>query len=142
MIRSQCVANIDMLRPILFWLDQFMGEELHTPASTDAMISNVVYAVNIPMNDQHWRDWNKVLAVFPRAAAWHEALTPGEPFNQVTADHATASLFLEGEPLEALLADMVEQYNLGLQHDVYKPWDEPGQTEWQAPMTREAHAYP
>lgn len=116
MIRSQCVAKIEILRPILVWLDQFMGEELHAPAYTDTRISNIVYAVRIPMDADHWRDWNKVLAVFPRAAAWHEALTSEEPFDQVTAGHPTASLFVKGEPLETLLADMVERYNLNAQH--------------------------
>ncbi|KAJ8117298.1 hypothetical protein OPT61_g1477 [Boeremia exigua] len=100
MIRSQCVANPQLLGPILVWLDQFMGAELHTPVSTDDVLFNVVYAVNIPMDDEHWRDWNKVLAVFPRAAAWHDMLTHEEPFDQVTSDHPTACLFIKGQPLE------------------------------------------
>lgn len=128
MIRSQCVAKIDLLRPILVWLDQHMGVELRTPALTDTMLPNVVYAVNIPMSDEHWRDWNKVLIVFPRAAAWQRALTPEEPFDQVTSDHPTAPLFIEGEPLQALLGDMVEQYNLVVTHDFGKPWDASGHT--------------
>lgn len=140
MIRSQCVAKIDLLRPILVWLDQHMGEELRAPALSDTMLSNVVYAVNIPMGDEHWRDWNKVLTVFPRAAAWQRALTPEEPFDQVTSDHPTVPLFVEGEPLQALLDDMVEQYNLGMTHDVEKSWDAPGQTERLAPLAREANA--
>ncbi|KAF1358163.1 hypothetical protein EJ07DRAFT_157165 [Lizonia empirigonia] len=139
MIRSQC-AKKAIFRPVLIWLDQFMGEELRTPVQTDALISTIVYAVNIPMDDEHWRDWNKVLAVFPRAAAWQKALTPEEPFDQVTGEHPTITLFREGEELESLLADLVETYNLGIQYDVDRPWDMPGQTDWKAAEAREAYA--
>lgn len=140
MIRSQCV-KIEMLRPILIWIDQFMGADLHTPAQTDALIPNVVYAVNIPMDDEHWKDWKKVLTVFPRAEAWQEALTPDEPpFDQVTEDHPTMMLFREGKKLESLLSELVQTYNLGIQFDVNRPWDLPGQTDWMAPRAREALA--
>jgi hypothetical protein len=139
MIRSQC-ARKEVLQPILVWIDQHMGEQLRTPAYTDQMIPNLVYAVNIPMNDQHWQDWNKVLAVFPRAAAWQQALTPEEPFDQVTQEHPTSGIFRSGKKLDALLVDLVKMYNLGLQHDVNRPWDLPGQTEWMSPMAREALA--
>ncbi|KAH6612774.1 hypothetical protein C7974DRAFT_454959 [Boeremia exigua] len=118
MIRSQCVANIDTLDAVLVWLDQYMGTELQTPACTDTMVSNVVYAVNIPMSDENWRDWNVILDLFPHASAWQKALTSNEPFDQVTTDHHTARLFVEDEPLEALLRDMVGQYNLGAQHEL------------------------
>ena len=140
MIRSQCVAKVDLLRPILTWLDMYMGEELRTPAFTDTMISNIVYAVNIPMNDERWNEWNKVLSVFPRAAAWQEALTPEEPFDQITAGHPTVLLLVEGKPLQAVLDGLVKQYNLGVAHDVGKPWDAPGQTEWAVPLPREANS--
>ncbi len=115
MIRSQCVAKPHLLGPVLAWIDQFMDTGFQTPVYTDSVLSNVVYVVTIPMDDEHWRDWNKVLAVFPRAAAWHETLTPNEPFDQVTAGHATAGLFVEGKPLRTLLADLVAQYHLGTQ---------------------------
>ncbi|KAF3043026.1 hypothetical protein E8E11_003447 [Didymella keratinophila] len=52
MIRSQCVAKIDLLRPILTWLDTYMGGELRTLVFADTVISNIVYAVNIPMDDE------------------------------------------------------------------------------------------
>lgn len=139
MIRLQC-AKKDMLRPILVWIDQFMGEELRAPAQTDALISNVAYVVNIPMDDDHWRDYNKVLAVFPRAAAWQKALTSEEPYDMITGDHPTMTLFWEGEELKLPLVDLVGIYNLGIQFDVNRPWDLPGQTDWRAPQAREAHA--
>ena len=121
MIRAQCVNKEEYLRPIRVWIDQFMGEELRTPVNADPILPNIVYAVNIPMDDEHWEDYKKVLAVFPRAAAWQEALKSEEPFDQVTGDHATAVLFREGEPLEALLADLVQQYDLSVSHDVTRP---------------------
>ena len=137
MIRSQC-AKKDILRPILAWIDQFMGEELRIPVYTDALISNIVYVVQIPMEDDHWHDCNKVLAVFPRAAAWQKALTPeGPPFDQVTADHPTMPLFRESEELQSLLANLVRTYNLGTQSDVNPPSDMPGQVNWRAPEARE-----
>lgn len=139
MIRSQC-AKKATLRPVLIWLDRFMGEELRTPVQTDGLISTIVYTVNIPIDDEHWRDWNKILAVFPRAAAWQKALTPEEPFDQVTGEHLTIKLFREGEELESLLAELVDTYNLGIQYDVDRPWDMPGQTDWKAPEARETDA--
>ncbi|KAF9692260.1 hypothetical protein EKO04_009751 [Ascochyta lentis] len=140
MIRGQC-AKKNTLHPILVWIDQYMGEELRTPFQTDPLVANIVYAVNIPMDEEHWRDWNKVLAVFPRATAWQEALTLGEmPFDQVTGEHPTKVLFREGEELESLLADLIQTYNLGVQHDVNRPWDLLGQRDWKAPEAREAHS--
>lgn len=140
MIRAQCVNKEEYLRPIRVWIDQFVGEELCTPVKAGPILPNIVYAVNIPMDDEHWEDYKKVLAVFPRAAAWQEALKSEEPFDHVTGDHVTAVLFREGEPLEALLADLVQQYDLSVSHDVTRPWDAPGQAEWMAPVAREVYA--
>lgn len=119
MIRSQC-AKKTILRPILIWIDQHMGEELRTSVYADTLVSNITYAVTIPMTDDNWRDWNKVLAVFPRAAAWQAALTLEEPFDQVTQQHPSMPLFVEGEELESLLVDLVQTYNLGVQRDIYR----------------------
>jgi hypothetical protein len=139
MIHSQC-AKKEILRPILICIEKHMGEELRTSAYTDSLLSNLVYAVNIPMNQEHWKDWNKVLAVFPRAAAWQQALTPEEPFDQIMGDHPTNTLFVASEKLESLLAGLVKTNNLGVQYDVNRPWDEPGQTQWRTSVAHEALA--
>ena len=70
-----------------------------------------------------------MVAVSPRTATWKEVLTTKELFDPFPKEHAIIPLSQEGEFLESLLADLVQQYKLGTQQDVNKPGNIPSQID-------------
>jgi hypothetical protein len=118
------------MRVVDEFLSVHMHESLHVVIERDEVIPSVVYRVKVPMTEQHWLDYNTILAQFKQACDLHNALCAGkEDFDSVTKVHRAEGLGgQDGQltwpqltvpdlTLEQMAAGLVKQNRLGL------PWD-------------------
>jgi hypothetical protein len=83
------------MRVVDEFLSVHMHESLHVVIERDEVIPSVVYRVKVPMTEQHWLDYNTILAQFKQACDLHNALCAGkEDFDSV--DCAGSDLGADG----------------------------------------------
>jgi hypothetical protein len=88
MVRLRCAEKrntIPAMKELGDWLDAHMPESLHEIVDVDQMLPNLVYSTKVPMNDEHWLNYNQALAYFDEARTLHDLLAKGKnDFDQVT----------------------------------------------------------
>jgi hypothetical protein len=59
------------------FLAKYMAPSLHTIVEVDQTLPSIVYKISIPMTDEDWAKYNRLLTVFGQANGMHKMLTGG-----------------------------------------------------------------
>lgn len=127
MVRHACKRQKDIpaAQVIAAWFEQHMPKEHMTVVETDRMMSEIIYAVEIPMTTEFWDCYHQLLTLFPDARDLNEQLDKGyHGLDNVTASHVNAAgeatwpqLTEDGATFEEMLTELVVKWNLAV------PWD-------------------
>jgi hypothetical protein len=124
MMRKECLDKGDTvpgMKELGDWINNHMHPDLHKVHERDAMISSIVYSVEIPILEQDWVNYNQALAHLKDAREYHNLLARGrEELDRVTKVHVDATdqltwpqLTVPNLSLEEMLAGLVTQHSLG-----------------------------